>query len=124
MRDLNKVPKLGVGIVWWPELDALCRPSEGLVHAIEAEPAARAPLSQYRFLAQEGRASSLVVAAPHSIRALLRALGEAETRKLLSRFWQDASPAYTIADEGNAFLAFLAVTVPVHAAASPGVFDV
>ena len=28
----------GVGVVWWPELDALCRPSEGLVQVIEAEP--------------------------------------------------------------------------------------
>jgi uncharacterized protein (UPF0276 family) len=28
----------GVGIVWWPELDPLCRPGEGLVHVIEAEP--------------------------------------------------------------------------------------
>jgi uncharacterized protein (UPF0276 family) len=28
----------GVGIVWWPELDPLCRPGEGLVHVIETEP--------------------------------------------------------------------------------------
>jgi uncharacterized protein (UPF0276 family) len=28
----------GVGIVWWPELDPLCRPGEGLVHVIEVEP--------------------------------------------------------------------------------------
>jgi len=32
------LPKLGVGVVWWPELDPLCRPSEGLVQVIEAEP--------------------------------------------------------------------------------------
>lgn len=29
---------LGVGIVWWPALDELCRPAEGLVDVIEAEP--------------------------------------------------------------------------------------
>jgi len=29
---------LGVGVVWWPPLDALCRESEGLVDVIEAEP--------------------------------------------------------------------------------------
>jgi uncharacterized protein len=28
----------GVGVIWWPELDVLCRPGEGLVHVIEAEP--------------------------------------------------------------------------------------
>ncbi len=28
----------GVGVIWWPELDPLCRPGEGLVHVIEAEP--------------------------------------------------------------------------------------
>jgi uncharacterized protein (UPF0276 family) len=28
----------GVGVIWWPELDALCRPDEGLVQVIEAEP--------------------------------------------------------------------------------------
>lgn len=31
-------PDYGVGVVWWPELDPLCRPSEGLVQVIEAEP--------------------------------------------------------------------------------------
>jgi uncharacterized protein len=31
---------LGVGIVWWPELDPLCRESEGLVDVVEAEPEA------------------------------------------------------------------------------------
>ena len=31
---------LGVGVVWWPPLDALCRPSEGLIDVIEAEPEA------------------------------------------------------------------------------------
>ena len=33
-------PGLGVGIVWWPALDPLCGPSEGLVDVIEAEPEA------------------------------------------------------------------------------------
>src|SRR5215469_6027463 len=32
--------ELGVGVVWWPALDDLCRPSEGLVDVIEAEPEA------------------------------------------------------------------------------------
>lgn len=31
---------LGVGVVWWPPLDDLCRPGEGLVDVIEAEPEA------------------------------------------------------------------------------------
>ena len=73
---------------------------------------AEAPLSLYRYLAQEGRASSLVFVAPHSIRAVLRRFGEAETRHLLARFWRDASPAYTAAGEGDAFLTFLAVAAP------------
>jgi uncharacterized protein (UPF0276 family) len=29
---------LGIGIVWWPVLDPLCHPTEGLVDVIEAEP--------------------------------------------------------------------------------------
>jgi uncharacterized protein len=29
---------LGVGVVWWPALDALCREGEGLVDVVEAEP--------------------------------------------------------------------------------------
>jgi uncharacterized protein (UPF0276 family) len=32
--------ELGVGVVWWPPLDALCREQEGLVDVIEAEPEA------------------------------------------------------------------------------------
>jgi uncharacterized protein (UPF0276 family) len=31
---------LGVGVVWWPELNPLCEPSEGLVDVVEAEPEA------------------------------------------------------------------------------------
>ena len=41
MRSSHEAASLsgyGVGIVWWPELDPLCRPGEGLVHVIEAEP--------------------------------------------------------------------------------------
>ncbi len=30
--------ELGVGIVWWPALDPLCRATEGLIDVIEAEP--------------------------------------------------------------------------------------
>jgi uncharacterized protein (UPF0276 family) len=37
-RENPAVSQPGVGLVWWPELDPLCRPSEGLVHVIEAEP--------------------------------------------------------------------------------------
>jgi uncharacterized protein (UPF0276 family) len=72
------------------------------------------PLSLYRFLAQEGRASSLVLSVPRTVRALLRSLGEADTRALLARFWSRAGPAYTSTEEGRAFLDFLSVThVPV-----------
>jgi uncharacterized protein (UPF0276 family) len=31
-------PELGVGLVWQPGLDPLCRPNEGLVDAVEVEP--------------------------------------------------------------------------------------
>jgi len=37
-HEAASVSSYGVGIVWWPELDPLCRPGEGLVHVIEAEP--------------------------------------------------------------------------------------
>jgi len=37
-RDIPQNSRLGVGVVWWPELDPLCDPREGLVHVIEAEP--------------------------------------------------------------------------------------
>lgn len=33
-------PGLGIGIVWWPALDPLCGPGEGLIDVIEAEPEA------------------------------------------------------------------------------------
>lgn len=33
-----KLPDLGVGLVWWPALDPLCRDAEGLVDVIETEP--------------------------------------------------------------------------------------
>jgi uncharacterized protein (UPF0276 family) len=38
INGLARVQAHGVGVIWWPELDALCRTSEGLVHVIEAEP--------------------------------------------------------------------------------------
>jgi uncharacterized protein (UPF0276 family) len=37
-RENAAASRAGVGLVWWPELDPLCRPGEGLVHVIEAEP--------------------------------------------------------------------------------------
>lgn len=37
-RENATASRAGVGLVWWPELDPLCRPGEGLVHVIEAEP--------------------------------------------------------------------------------------
>lgn len=38
VSGLARAQAHGVGVIWWPELDALCRTSEGLVHVIEAEP--------------------------------------------------------------------------------------
>jgi uncharacterized protein (UPF0276 family) len=38
--DPVKPPALGVGVIWWPALDLLCRESEGLIGVIEAEPEA------------------------------------------------------------------------------------
>jgi hypothetical protein len=64
----------------------------------------------YRYLTQEGRASSLVETAPRTIRSLLVALGEAKTRCLLGRFWQLAAPAFTNAQEGRAFLDFISTS--------------
>lgn len=42
MSDLDPAqpPALGVGVIWWPALDPLCRESEGLIGVIEAEPEA------------------------------------------------------------------------------------
>jgi len=77
---------------------------------------AEAPLALYRFLAEEGRASSLVLAAPRCIRALLRTLGEMETRDVLAQFWRAKAPAYTITEEGRGFLAFLGVARPAFSA--------
>ena len=37
-RENATASRASVGLVWWPELDPLCRPGEGLVHVIEAEP--------------------------------------------------------------------------------------
>lgn len=37
-RSVPAANTYGVGVVWWPELDPLCRPSEGLVTVIEVEP--------------------------------------------------------------------------------------
>ena len=39
-RGARKDSGHGAGVVWWPELDLLCRPGEGLVHVTEAEPEA------------------------------------------------------------------------------------
>ncbi len=75
---------------------------------------AEAPLQLYKYLAQEGRACSLVFTAPLTIRSLLSALGEAETRQLLARFWHGAAPGYTSAEEGRTFLNYLAdADIPV-----------
>jgi hypothetical protein len=68
---------------------------------------AERPLELYRYLAQEGRACSLVDTAPRTIRSLLTTLGEARTRHLLARFWLCSAPAYTNAEEARAFLDFL-----------------
>jgi len=37
-RNCRQPADLGVGLVWWPTLDDLCRQDEGLVDVIEAEP--------------------------------------------------------------------------------------
>jgi uncharacterized protein (UPF0276 family) len=66
-----------------------------------------AALALYKFLAQEGRASSLVTAAPRTIRFLLRTQGEMPIRALLAQFWHGTAPAYTAIGEGLAFLDFV-----------------
>lgn len=76
----------------------------------ELEPwfhAALPALELYRFLAQEARASALVDTAPRTIRTLLTVMGEAGTRQVLARFWCVMTPAYTSAEEAQAFLDFL-----------------
>jgi len=69
--------------------------------------AAAPALELYRFLAHEARASALVDTAPHTIRSLLTAMGEAGTRQVLAQFWCVMTPAYTSAEEAQAFLDFL-----------------
>jgi uncharacterized protein (UPF0276 family) len=64
-------------------------------------------LELYRYLSREGRASFLVDTAPRTIRSLLIALGEADTRNLLARFWSRTAPAFTTADEAHGFLDFV-----------------
>jgi hypothetical protein len=71
---------------------------------------AQIPLELYRSLAQESRASSLVFTAPRTIRLLLTCLGEAETRRVLARFWHHTTPTYTSIEEAFAFLGFLSST--------------
>jgi uncharacterized protein (UPF0276 family) len=66
-----------------------------------------AALALYRFLAEEGRASSLVTAVPRTIRLLLRTHGEMPIRALLAQFWRATGPAYTAIGEGLAFLDFV-----------------
>ena len=36
--DTTDFGDLGVGLVWWPALDPLCREGEGLVDVIESSP--------------------------------------------------------------------------------------
>jgi uncharacterized protein (UPF0276 family) len=71
---------------------------------------AKSSLSLYTFLAQEGRASSLAMSVPHTVRALLRSLGEADTRSVLAGFWNQVAPAYTSAEEGINFLGYISFT--------------
>jgi uncharacterized protein (UPF0276 family) len=64
-------------------------------------------LELYRKLVGEARASALVLAAPRSIRLLLRAYGRQGTRQILAGFWRESPPGYMTADEGRAFLHYL-----------------
>jgi hypothetical protein len=67
----------------------------------------REQIGLYRTLAGETRASSLVEAAPRTVRTLLRQLREATTRDLLGQFWQQSPPAYTIVEDAWMFLDFV-----------------
>jgi len=77
--------------------------------------AARA-LDLYRSLANEGRASSVAVAAPRCTRLLLDTCGSEGARAALAQYWRQAPPAYTVAQEGAGFIGFLAA----HGPALPG----
>jgi uncharacterized protein len=67
----------------------------------------------YRSLIADARASAVVAAAPMTTRLLLRERGRAGTRSLLVEFWRQTPQGYTTADEGRAFLRFLAAAEPV-----------
>jgi uncharacterized protein len=61
----------------------------------------------YRQLSEEGRAGMVAVAAPQTVRALLKELGPAGARALLGQFWSQAPPARTAIEEAHAFIRHL-----------------
>jgi uncharacterized protein (UPF0276 family) len=65
----------------------------------------------YRNYSQENRASNLVETTPHTIRHLLRNMGEARTRAFLGSFYRQATPAYAAVDDARKFLDFVSVTL-------------
>lgn len=65
-------------------------------------------LRLYRSLAEEARAGSILSAAPHTIKLLLKQRGPRETRLVLSAYWQSSPPQYTAIEEARAFFRFLA----------------
>jgi hypothetical protein len=85
--------------------------------AVDAAPEAwrrssEAAFGLYRSLIADARASAVAAAAPQTTRLLLRRRGGSATRQLLAEFWRQSSQGYTMADEGRAFLRFLAEAEP------------
>jgi uncharacterized protein len=91
---------LGLGVTGLGELS----PGEDLAAWWEG---AKPAIGLYRRLALENRASMAAVAAPRTVRTLLRHRGRAASRALLAEFWSHCAPAYTAAQEGEAFVRFV-----------------
>jgi uncharacterized protein (UPF0276 family) len=66
----------------------------------------------YRALIGEGRAGAVTLAAPSTIRLILKECGEDGARRLLGEFWRGSPPSSSAADEAHGFLRFLSTIDP------------
>ena len=66
----------------------------------------------YRALIGEGRAGAVTIAAPSTVRLILKERGEDGARRLLGEFWCGSPPSPSAIDEAHGFLRFLATIDP------------
>jgi uncharacterized protein len=69
----------------------------------------------YRGLVGEGRAGAVTIAAPSTIRLILKERGEDGARRLLGDFWRGSAPSTSAVEEAHGFLRFLAAIDPAPA---------